>query len=246
MINKIKKAFWKLFCQRMGLEWKLSNGLQVEIQNVGDWHIYNEIFVDGEYAPIVEELVKLEKPRYTIVDLGANVGYFGAYVCNKVFRSQASSNVLYYAVEPDRRCIDRLRERFGNVKKLEFRLSTNLVGERSGRAEFKEGRESFGSSLQRNKEKPSYKCDFIDLDHFVDTPSVDLLKCDIEGAERMFVKNYPCLIQKCKYLAIEWHYDNAEIEELEGDLHSLGFFKIASQPGPLNNLLTAFYASKTG
>lgn len=62
---------------RMRLDWRMPSGIPLQIRSYGDWCIYNEVFVNGEYDEAISELLRsTSSGRLRILDLGANTGFF--------------------------------------------------------------------------------------------------------------------------------------------------------------------------
>lgn len=80
--------------RRLAVEWTLPSGLTVKVEDQGEWLIYNDIFVDGEYdLPIQEALqAKSSKDVFTIVDIGANVGFFTLKAADWLLRNSNAVN----------------------------------------------------------------------------------------------------------------------------------------------------------
>src|ERR1700678_208621 len=66
--------------------------------------------------------------------------------------------------------------------------------------------------------------DFVDLDLLMkDRVEIDLLKCDIEGSELLFIESYPDLLRKVKHAVFELHHDQCDTGKSVGMLEEFGF-----------------------
>ena len=66
-----------------------------------------------------------------------------------------------------------------------------------------------------------------------DSKSFDLVKCDIEGGEWNLLINYPSILQKSKFLVMEWHSwhsGGGGFSQIEKKLTELKFQIIKSSP----------------
>jgi hypothetical protein len=52
---------------------------------------------------------------------------------------------------------------------------------------------------------------------------IDLLKCDIEGSELMFIQNYPDVLGKTRAAVFEFHYEMCNHEKCIRLLKEAGF-----------------------
>lgn len=133
-------------------------------------HILKEIYLDRIY-----ERFLVGRDNLTIVDLGANIGLFSAYVapyCKELI-----------CVEPDENhceCIKANLKDFDNfeVKKLAV---ANMDGKKTF---FLNKNNTTAHTLLGGNKKDSVEVDVLSLDSLLgDVPHIDLLKMDIEGAE---------------------------------------------------------------
>ena len=65
---------------------------------------------------------------------------------------------------------------------------------------------------------------FADLNQVMRNKTmIDLLKCDIEGSELAFVKNYPDLLRKVHTAIFEFHHEQCDTKQAVRMLGDLGF-----------------------
>ncbi len=132
-------------------------------------------------------LQRLYHPK-CIIDIGANIGYFTLY-CNRILNQ---SDCQYYCLEP-------IPETFKYLKNnLHLNNITNAIACNIGLSDTEQemlinyNSSNCGSSSLMNiidhKTTSKILCKFTTLDNFVDTYNirrVDLIKCDVEGAEKL-------------------------------------------------------------
>ena len=172
--------------------------------NTTDIAIYDQIFVLREYAfPIAIE------PK-VIVDAGANIGL------SAIYYAQRFPAAKIYALEPERSNFDLMVMNvapFANVIPIEKALwnettELEIFDPGPGRAGFqKDGFQTFKSdSLECHDSNPRVAA--VDLDslmHDCHIDHIDLLKVDIEGAEREVFKNAGEWLNKVSIITIELH-----------------------------------------
>jgi hypothetical protein len=58
----------------------------VKVASKGEWWVYNDIFVDGEYDMPIHTALEDRSPvrPFIVLDLGANVGYFALRVLDLI------------------------------------------------------------------------------------------------------------------------------------------------------------------
>src|SRR5215471_12389679 len=67
-----------LLFQWLDLTWRLPSGVTIRIASYADWIVYNQIFTSGEYDAAISRALDLapDATSLSVVDLGANVGFF--------------------------------------------------------------------------------------------------------------------------------------------------------------------------
>jgi hypothetical protein len=81
-----------------------------------------------------------------------------------------------------------------------------LAGKKTGSAVLVPNAFHAMTSLSRNARSHGIEVQFINLDEATKSwPQVDLLKCDIEGAEELIFENYADLLAKTTRAVIEFH-----------------------------------------
>jgi len=199
------------------LQFTLQSGLHIDISNECDWYIYNEIFVEGMYDEPIKTAMASGRTIH-VLDVGANVGLF---TLRFIDLARRSGDVPYHAtlVEGSPRVTKELRSRLKDVPGIE--ILHGLVGKRSGTSLITEhdfhGKNSiFGGQ--------GVSVDFLDLD-LVESlgTEIDLLKCDIEGAELLFIENYPDLLKRVKLAVFELHHRTCDTDRCFDLLRASGF-----------------------
>lgn len=225
--HSIKRVARKFVWMRLNPSWTLPSGILVRVLSYSDWLIYNDIFVDGEYDRPIHELLKpvVDSARTVqVVDLGANVGFFTLRLADAFLR-KGGNNFNIVAVEGSPLNFAELQERLGaNANLLRDRVRTinGLIGHRGGVGEISEG-ESCGENAIFGEAGSRATVPFVDLDALLQPlDAVDLLKCDIEGAEELFVHNYPGLLAKTERAVFEFHHDKCDVARCRQALAKAG------------------------
>lgn len=228
--HSFKRKARKLVWARLNPSWTLPSGILVRVLSYSDWIIYNDIFVDGEYDraihPLIEAPVEAIRPR-RVLDLGANVGFFALRVADSFFR-KGNKDFEIIAIEGSPANHRELGERLAANQNLlgnRVRVLNGLLGHRTGFGEISEG-ESCGENTIFSRSGPTARVPFVNLDEMVKVwATVDLLKCDIEGAEEMFLENYPELLRKTDRAVFEFHHDKCSVARCREILAESGLSK---------------------
>jgi FkbM family methyltransferase len=232
----IRERYWRAksrmlyqsLYSRLNLEHTLNSGLTVKVASKGEWWAYNEIFVNGEYdVPILAALGASSGQPFVVLDLGANVGYFVFRVLD-LMRRQRLYHILpdITMVEGSPETFEKLEERVRSqhLAAASVRMFNGLVGQRTGSALIRESAVHVKSSIIDVPAGGGVTVEFADLNTLMkDKVEIDLLKCDIEGAELMFIENYGDLLRKVRYAVFELHHHQCNTEKCLSILESLGF-----------------------
>ena len=176
-----------------------------------------------------------EAKSLCILDLGANVGYFSLR-CMEIYRAVKGNALRLVAVEGAPATFAELRRRLltHSIDGVDLTLKLGLAGRRAGDGMIysslfstmtnavvpSAGKTSHIPFLGRHAEKSSY----VDVETLFDRAvPVDLLKCDIEGSELEFLKNYASLLQRTRLLVIEIHPMECDAAACRALLSSYGF-----------------------
>ena len=208
ILRPLRSVLRRLAWDAVGLTSHTASGMTLRITNPSDWFVFNEIFVKGEYDTAIGLALEHAGERMSVLDLGANVGFFSLRVLDQrrvLERNDVQVEIV--AVEGSPRYYRQLTTRLdeaavnGGVRPV-----FGLVGRRSGEGVICETVFGARSSIVRSEEGGSARVRFVDLDSVL-APNVpiDLLKCDIEGAEELFLENYPHLLRQTRVAVLELH-----------------------------------------
>jgi FkbM family methyltransferase len=166
----------------------------VAVQCEGSW-IYVDprdvgvslyLMTEQVYEPQLTELLKrILEPGMTVVDGGANVGYF-TLLCARLVGQEGR----VYAFEPEPRNFGLLRKSVERNRADNVVLTQGALSDRRGQEKLYLDRSNFGepSLRQANVTEPVGAVDVetLSLDDFLasqNEPRVDLIKLDTQGAE---------------------------------------------------------------
>ena len=213
--NPVRSGVWK----QLGLSWKLRSGIKVRIASHADWIIYNEIFVNGEYDLPIREVLKsaLREQPLVVCDLGANVGYFSLRFADLLLQEGFSAECFRGRLfEGSPKLVQELTTRLAAQGRLadRFECFHGLVGEKEGSARIMETHRHFANAIIHKSNQSGVEVPYLDLSRiYQETEHIDLLKCDIEGAEASFLRNYPDLTAKAAHAVIEFHREACDVDE---------------------------------
>jgi len=161
---------------------------------------FSEIFIQQEYADFIPD-----ESITNILDLGAHYGYFSLWLQT----NRPKDKIHSILVEPSLRC-RRSLEKLVESPQLQNRfhyLQCAIGDPKDSQIKFFDRPYMAGSVFQSNGNDPSYYTSTLNISDLIssDRGSFDLIKCDLEGAEWDFLIHYSSLLEKSKFLVMEWH-----------------------------------------
>lgn len=216
MTGSARRAISRWLWRRHGLTWQLPSGLHARVESLSDWVVYNEIFVDREYDESIDHALAAAEPGrpVTVLDLGANVGYFSLRVADRVRQVGGSMRAALTLVEGHPTTFRELEARWRRQPldaRTAVRLVKGMAGPRSGAVRITD--DGFGAAAHLGEGGIASVC--VDLDAlFPGAEPIDLLKCDIEGAEAQVIEGYADLLGRVRCAALEFHPRRVDIDRL--------------------------------
>jgi FkbM family methyltransferase len=259
----------KIKAYLQNLKWRFHNlgyqktnfGTKLKINSFMDHLVYKEIFIDKIYDSFILHAfnnISDKNGSIRIFDLGANIGFFTVRCCEIWKQIQIGSRLDFVIYEPSENCIGSLKENLKvfDQSTVSFDIRNKLVGKKTGWDWFIEDKDHhlgqcISDEIEKSGNRYSRKINYHNLSQDLSLSKIDLLKCDIEGNEVEFLKNYKSYLKKVSSIIIETHgkaakdftlktmkeinFENIQTLQSEDDLiFSNLFFE--------NSLLSSFYS----
>jgi FkbM family methyltransferase len=207
-----------------GLRHTLPSGVSVAITNASDWAIYNELFVDGEYDDAIRTVTTSDAVDPLVLDLGGNVGYFALRFADLWWRARGDQPFRMVSVEGSPRTYAQLARHLAQPQLAGRCVPCHgLVGRRTGSASISTSTFSGLNSTRTRQSFSRAEVPFVDLDALLPAATqIALVKCDIEGAEELFLETYPSLLRRVAVLVVEFHPELNNVGRCRGVLHEAG------------------------
>jgi FkbM family methyltransferase len=208
--------------------------------------VFKEIFMSDVYD--IDELLKHLPENPTVVDIGANAGYFDLILLSKIDKARI------YAYEPMPANVALFRDTIerNNLGEHIALLPMAVTGVQQGHLDlFVEDERNntvmasvFAGFNDSNTQKISVPC--ISLTHIIEENnliSIDVLKIDCEGSEFDIIYNTPAeLIKRATLIAVEVHdmdKNKNNIAYFDRYLQSMGYETTHTQINGFCHAVTA-------
>jgi FkbM family methyltransferase len=197
------------------------------LANIHDHGIGTHEFFHGGYVLArVSEIREAVKEGDTVIDIGANIGYFTVLLANLV-----GPKGKVYAFEPDPRnfhLLQRTIERNGWTHVI---AEQKGVSNKAGEFTLYQTRSCAANTLTPDSEHISaVKVNVVTLDDFLsDEPHIDFVKMDMDGSEPLAIQGMAQLIQRSPNLQVVAEFEPGNVKRYLSN--PLDFITIAEQHG---------------
>ncbi len=206
-MRKLLQSLSRRLLPAANLEITLPSGIHVPIGSRDQISRFEEVFLAKSY----EELLEMIPLPATVCDLGCNAGFFPLAIEHWKRIKGVAAPTRYLCVDANPACLKIARRALKkNVPAENWRLVPGCIGEPGREMRFHVSKADAHSSVMAQYSfSHSIAMKALDLDslfgeHF---PSgVDLLKADVEGAERYLATAWgPTLARFCRWIMVEYH-----------------------------------------
>ena len=187
-------------CPRLGTRRRKLFGYEIELSLVD--HIQRNVYL-GTYEPYDSALVRRHlKPGMTVIDIGANIGYYSLMAAAKV---GPGGRVISF--EPNPELAGRLQETIHENKLANVTLEQAGVSDKPGWAELFLPNEigNNTATMIANEGGHPVRVPIVTLDEYLEQHQidrVDFLKIDVEGFEPKVIQGARSAIRAKKIKAI--------------------------------------------
>jgi len=223
-----------------GAQIKTARKVRVPLRAKGDFSALEEIFVNQAYAPF---FAALPEPITSWADLGCNAGMFSAWLYDRACALGRGGECRALLVEPG--SVIRNARDFVRLNGLgdRFQVVQACVGD-GAPIVFHESKSSIRSSsaIAPTSREKKIRMETATVTHLLDRhlPQADLVKIDIEGAEK-FVLREANILPRFKAGILEWHAETTSGAEAKAWVESGGgrIVHVAAQDGSTGDPLAA-------
>jgi FkbM family methyltransferase len=217
------------------------SGIPLTLASLSDWDVFSEIWVSGEYDEPIRHALDAAPANQPvrILDLGANIGLFSLRCVELRNWKDPRQSLEIVAIEAVPRIFRVLQRNLHAPdthtasRNVSVSLYHGLIGKKSGMAQIYDQPYGCANTVVPANGKTSIlpfrgahavASTYLDLESILPyRVPIDLLKCDIEGSEPVFLSTYPELLARTRLLAIEFHPLHCQIEECRRTVTTSGF-----------------------
>ncbi len=227
----LKSIAWRLL--PFGeLDFDLASGLRLPLRDKGEWACLGEVFINRVYDEFYHQLGDVRG----WVDLGCNVGFFSLGLENHLrLRGGGGAATRALLIDANERCVALAADNLRRNRLDHWSARHAVLGPAGQTVTFHQFKYSIHSGIfsqQRGERVKHYPT--TPLGELLKTHDVprDLIKIDIEGAERNLFADEGRLIREFRTGICEWHAPEMPGRELERFLREAGceVFFLKSQP----------------
>jgi FkbM family methyltransferase len=230
-MRKMMQSLARRLLPAANLEIVLPTGIRVPFGSRDQISRFEEIFLQRSYDSLLD---RIPLPA-TLCDLGCNAGYFPLALEHRKRLKQQTTPTRYLCIDANAECVRIARRSLEhNLPTGTWRVMQGCVGEPGQEMRFHVSKADAHSSVfAKYSYRRTVKMRALDLaalfrETFPD--GIDLLKVDIEGAEKFLVTSWGEALN-CRRMMVEYHpFCGMSAAQFAARMRELGFTAELFQP----------------
>jgi len=207
-----------------GLDFRTRSGLHLYVPDRGAWSSSGEVFFARVYDPFYRHLGGVRR----WVDLGCNHGFFSFGLLDHLAGREARwPETRAFLGDANEVCVARVREAIAENKLAPgWSCEHIVIGPPGATVNFKLHKNSLGSNIfGRGRSRHISRHASTDITRRLAqaTHLFDLIKIDIEGAERFLFEHHLNFLRRFQHGLCEWHAPTFSGPELKEHLRQLNW-----------------------
>ena len=203
------------------LQFHTPSGLHLHVPDRGAWSSCGEAFLARIYDPFLPHVKEVRQ----WVDLGCNQGFFSfVFLDYLAGQKTGSPKTNVFLGDADEVCVKRVCEAIKR-NKLVWCCEQVIVGPPGESISFKKHKDSLGSNIFGRGHGRILRYATTDVtERFAQETNVfDLIKIDVEGAEKFLFDHHLTFLKRFRYGLCEWHAPFFSGTDLEVRLKQLNW-----------------------
>jgi len=233
-IQRLMQSIVRDLLPYANLDFITSSGLHLFIPDRGAWSSVGEVFVGRTYDSFFEQLNDVRH----WVDLGSNQGFFSFGLLDHLARKEGHlPETRAFLGDANQGCVKRATEsiKFNGLQDC-WKCEQVVIGPPDSTVQFEQHKDSIHSNIfavgrsQKNLNLPTTN---ISRRLAGEQDFFDLIKIDIEGAEKFLFQHHLDFLQRFRYGICEWHTPAFTGTDLERFIRQLKWKVIEFQSSPI-------------
>jgi FkbM family methyltransferase len=206
-LQRLLKSVARDLLPHAGLDFRTAAGLHLFIPDRGAWSSAGEVFFTRVYDPFYPHLNEVRH----WVDLGCNHGFFSFGLLDYLFRQTGRlPDTRVVLGDANEICVARVQAALAaNALAPRWQCRHTVIGPAGTTVCFDQHKDSLGSNIfgqgRSRKRSHQYATTDISAELAGETDLFDLLKIDIEGAEKFLFENHLPWLGRFRFGICEWH-----------------------------------------
>jgi FkbM family methyltransferase len=206
------------------LDFHTQSGLHLFVPDRGAWSSASETFFRKIYDPFYPHLDNVRN----WVDLGCNNGFFSFWLLDQITeKAKAPPETHVFLGDANEACVARVLGAIGhNRLQPAWNCELVIIGPPDTTVSFQRHKDSLGSNIfGQGRSHRVIQCHTTDITGRLAKAGnlFDLIKIDIEGAEKFLFANHLEFLKRFRYGLCEWHAPIFSGLELKDRLATLGW-----------------------
>jgi FkbM family methyltransferase len=233
-IRRLLKSVARDLLPYAGLDFYTPSGLHLYVPDRGAWSSAGEVFFSRGYDPFYKHLDGVRD----WVDLGCNQGFFSFGLLDHLARTEGHfPETRAFLGDANQHCVKRVIESIkSNDLQDRWKCEQVVIGPPDSTVKFEQHKDSIHSNIfavGRSQKNLHLSTTNISRRFAGEQGFFDLIKIDIEGAEKFLFQHHLDFLKRFRYGICEWHTPAFTGTDLERFIRQLKWKVIEFQSSPI-------------
>jgi FkbM family methyltransferase len=205
-VRRLLKSVVRDMLPYADLDFRTPSGLHLRVPDRGAWSSVGEVFVARGYDPFYRHL---ERVRHW-VDLGCNQGFFSFGLLEHLARKEGHfPDTRVFLGDANETCVSRVSAAIGNNNlQGKWKCERVIIGPPDTNVRFEQHKDSVHSNIFAwGRSHKNFNLATTNITQMLakEQNLFDLIKIDIEGAEKFLFEHHLNFLQRFHHGLCEWH-----------------------------------------
>ena len=224
MTKRLLKSIVRDWLHYAELDFTTPSGLQLFVPDRGAWGSAGEVFHTRLYDPFYQHLREVRH----WVDLGCNNGFFSFGLLDYLTTAgKPAPETRAFLADANQICVTRVQAAIDHNRLSSlWRCRQLVIGPPGATVSFQQHKDSLHSNIfGHGRSRRFFRYPTTDISALLKAESqlFDLIKIDIEGAERFLFENHLPFLKRFRFGLCEWHTPDFPGVKLQEYLQQLGW-----------------------